>query len=231
MKDKTYGPRVIVNAISCYNLGNTLKESVRLTNKRFKVNVTKSSVHRWLMEFKDMCTYHKIRAMVLRDYEKGKIIFSKTFEHKGLSYNFKYHRGKLDILGNSDGLSTLREYINGFEMGCPVKFFEEDERCSPLMIDIKNKREGRYNNACRLADFALKSCRSNRERHSIVENFMLINDSSTIACGVPVWLWEKNLDLGICGHIDILQIRNNKVYVLDFKPNNLTSFGYFKNKF
>ncbi len=68
------------------------------------------------------------------------------------------------------------------------------------------------------ADFALKSCRNNRERHSVVENFMLINDSSTVACEVPVWLWEKNLNAGINGHVDVLQVRNDKIYILDFKP-------------
>ena len=47
---------------------------------------------------------------------------------------------------------------------------------------------------------------------------MLINDSSTVACEVPVWLWEKNLDLGIAGHIDLLQVRNGFIFVLDFKP-------------
>jgi len=43
-------------------------------------------------------------------------------------------------------------------------------------------------------------------------------DSSTIACEVPIWLWEKNLDLGISGHIDLLQIRQDKIFILDFKP-------------
>jgi len=48
---------------------------------------------------------------------------------------------------------------------------------------------------------------------------MLINDIVTIACEVPVWLWEKNLDAGIFGHIDILQVRNDQVYILDYKPD------------
>jgi len=46
---------------------------------------------------------------------------------------------------------------------------------------------------------------------------MLINDFSTIVTEVPVRFWEKNLDLGICGHIDLLQ-KNNRIYVMDFKP-------------
>ena len=87
-----------------------------------------------------------------------------------------------------------------------------------LKIDVKIKKEGRYNNACMLADLALKSCSTNYQRHLAVENFMLINDSSTIACEVPIWFWEKNLNIGINGHIDILQVRQNKIFILDFKP-------------
>ena len=48
---------------------------------------------------------------------------------------------------------------------------------------------------------------------------MLVNDSSTIVCELPVWFWDKNMDLGVCGHVDILQIRQGRIYVLDFKPN------------
>jgi len=219
LSNKTYGPKVITNAITSYNLGNTLDESAKLVNRRFKVSTTKSSIHRWIEEFRDICTYHKLRATVLKNYGKGKgILFSKTFEHNGLAYNFRYHKPKLEIFCNGNGFSSLTEYIKGFEHGCPVRFFEEDDRCSQLRIDVKIKKEGRYNLACRLADFALKSCSSNRERHSIVENFMLVNDSSTIATEVPVWFWEKNLDVGICGHIDLLQARQGKIFVLDFKP-------------
>jgi len=47
---------------------------------------------------------------------------------------------------------------------------------------------------------------------------MLTNNSSTISIEVPVWFWEKNLNIGISGHIDILQIRQGKIFILDFKP-------------
>lgn len=69
-----------------------------------------------------------------------------------------------------------------------------------------------------MAELALKAAKANKERHSLVEKFMLVNDNVTVASEVPVWLWEKNLDLGIAGHIDLLQIRDGLVYVLDFKP-------------
>jgi len=214
---KTYGPKVIVSALNCYNLGNTLDESAKLTNKRFKVKVSKSSVSQWLKEFSKICTYNKLRGKVLKKYSK-EILVSKTFTHNGLAYNFKYHMPKLDMLC-SDRFQSLQRYIMNFSRkGCPQFFDDIENRCSQIDIKIKIKKEVKYNNACILADLALKSCSVNSRRHLTVEDFMLINDSSTIGCEVPVWFWEKNLNIAINGHIDILQIRQGKIFILDFKP-------------
>jgi transposase-like protein len=214
---KTYGPKVISSAISYYNLGNTLEESAKLTNRRFKVKVSKSSVSQWLKEFRDICTYHKLRTDVIKNYQK-EILVSKTFLHNDLAYNFRYHKPKLEMLCNERGFSPLIGYLKRFEKGCPSFFDDIENRCSQTELAVRIEKETRYNNACRMADIALKSCNINSQRHSAVENFMLINDSSTIACEVPVWLWEKNLDMGVAGHIDALQIRQGKVFILDFKP-------------
>ena len=102
---------------------------------------------------------------------------------------------------------------------CPSDIFKENERCSQIILDVRIKKEEYYNQACKLAGLGLQACIRNKERHNKVEEFMLINDSSTIACEVPVWFWDKKLDLGICGHIDILQIRRGEIFVLDFKPD------------
>ena len=62
---------------------------------------------------------------------------------------------------------------------------------------------------------------------------MITNDSTTIACEVPVYLTnddikyfqKRNFNLNldgygtpITGHIDILQIRNGLMHILDYKP-------------
>ena len=60
---------------------------------------------------------------------------------------------------------------------------------------------------------------------------MLINDASTVAVEVPVYLTpedigyfrNRGLDLNlpasvITGHIDFVQIRDGSVYILDYKP-------------
>ena len=75
---------------------------------------------------------------------------------------------------------------------------------------------------------------TNKQRHEAIQNFFLINDSTTIATEVPIYL--TNWDAGyyknqkgfifplnsyktpITGHIDILQIRNGLIHILDYKP-------------
>ena len=52
---------------------------------------------------------------------------------------------------------------------------------------------------------------------------MLINDTATVATEVPVYLYPNesprlNLKEPLCGHIDVLQIRYDKVWILDYKP-------------
>ena len=52
---------------------------------------------------------------------------------------------------------------------------------------------------------------------------MLANDSATIAVEVPVYLFpDEAPDLKLAdvltGHIDVLQVRSGKVWILDYKP-------------
>ena len=216
LKEKTYSPQVVTAAITQYNLGSTLEKSALYVNRRFKAKVSKSSVHSWIKEFSNICTYEKLRPKVMKKY-KGKIIFESSFQHSGLTYNFRYHLPKVEMLCTR--FHSLARYLQEMKSRCPSDIFKENQRCSQLQIDVEiERKEGMHNNACKLAGLALKACTENRERHNVVENFMLITDSSTIACEVPVWFWDKKLDMGICGHIDILQIRQGKIFVLDFKP-------------
>ncbi len=218
LKNKTYSPNVITDAISYYNLGNTIDETVKTLNRKYKIKVSTSSVHSWIEQYSKICSYKKIRSKLLRNYKnKAEIIETYSFKHVGLTYNFMYHKPKLEMLCKS--FLSLHRFIIKMKDECPNDFFNESNRCSQLKLDINVRKEGRYNQACRLAGISLKACISNSKRHGIVENFMLINDSSTIACEVPVWFWEKYLDLGVCGHIDILQIRRGNIYILDYKPN------------
>lgn len=217
LKHKIYSPKIILQAISYYNLSNTLGQTSKLINKQFKIKVSKSTINNWLKEFSGIYTYHKIKDKIAKSSE---LIKEKLFKHRGLTYNYKYHKGKLNLFYSN---KNLVNYLKNLENNFPHKFFEEDQRCSELKLfnnsnfKIKNK----YNYACKLAGLSLKAVNTSEERHRVIENFMLINDSATIAIEVPVWFWERRVEngIGICGHIDILQSRGNKIYILDYKPD------------
>lgn len=216
--NKTYPPRIIYEAISNYYFGNTLKESVFLINKKFKVTVSTSSLHNWLKEYKLLTPYSKLRPDFTKNYGVQKLITKKTFEHNGLQYNFKFHNAKLNSLCKIPKLLPLNNYITNLVNGCP-DYFGKNKRCSNLKINVTTETKHFCNLACRMTSFALKAAANNKERHSLVEKFFLFNDTCTIATEIPVWFWEKSIDDGISGHIDILQVRNNKIYILDYKPN------------
>jgi len=216
LKDKTYPANVVITAINYYNLGYTIEETSRLINRRFKVKTSKSSVHNWLNEFSDVCSFQKIRKEMLKEYEKGTVVFTNSFEHQGLDYEFKYHKAKLERFASH--FPDLISYLQRFEQGCPNELFEGGKRCSQLKFSVNVKKSRGKNQACRLAKLAMRAAEENRMRHEVVEEFMLINDTATVACEVPVWYWEKKLDVGVSGHIDILQIRQGKIFILDLKP-------------
>jgi ATP-dependent exoDNAse (exonuclease V) beta subunit len=126
---------------------------------------------------------------------------------------------------------------------CPHRLFRESAKTSNRSSkhkDIFNldqvKITPRHNNtAVKNARFVLQSVANNKLRHETLQEFMLTNDSVTVAVEVPVILEKEDIDhfrkdLGfdvpleleadqvITGHIDIVQIRNGKIRILDYKP-------------
>ena len=214
IRHKIYSPRVIYNAINYYDMGDNIREVSKRINKTFKIKTSKSIVHTWIHEFQDLCPISTVRDS-FSEYES--VAFTKSFEHENLDYEFMYHQYKLDNLAR-DKFPGLFRYVKRFEKGCPDVFFEVGERCSKPIFEVKVTAKKKTNLACRMAGFAVQAAKNNYERHKMVETFMLINDKATVACEIPVWYWEKNVDNGVTGHIDVLQVRNDKVYILDYKP-------------
>ncbi len=88
--------------------------------------------------------------------------------------------------------------------------------------NVELRKRAGSNSAIECAKSALCNVRDNKARHLAVQDFMLANDEATIACEVPVYLapWEvSGMDRPLSGHIDILQIRGDRVWILDYKPN------------
>jgi len=210
----TYHPRIIYQALNHYNLGFSLKKTSNLINKQFKIKTSKTTIHSWVKKYKSLCPILSFRNLYKNSID---VVFKKSFNHENLPYEFIYHRYKLKKYALKS-FTGLVSYIQGFENGCPDEFFEIGERCSKPRFKVDVKLKSQVNLACHMADFSVNAKRNNRERHSLVENFMIINDTATVASEVPVWYWEKSIDSGFTGHIDLIQIRGGNVVILDYKP-------------
>ncbi len=227
LKHVTYPPKIIFTAISAYNRGHTKRETASILSRNYRIDVPVQTIHSWLRRYKSICTFTNLRQKYSLDPKT--VIRSKKLHHVQI-YNFKYHRLKLNLAAKK--FPELKHYINGIFDHCPNELFRKDSpRCSSLRIDIKPRKVTKYNNAPKLAEYALNLAKTNKERHEKVQDFMLINDSATIATELPVFLHPSELTkkqkktYGIklpdtlTGHIDILQVRFNQIHVLDYKPD------------
>ncbi len=155
----------------------------------------------------------------------GFLIKHVALKH-GWYYFYRLHTVKLEgLCGN--GFSNLRNYLEDTFKSCPNEFFEKGPRSSKLKIDLGIKpTEIKNHEVCQLAEQGLATAHYGTA-HSNVQMFMLQNDNKTISMEVPIWLhpnewtgFEKAFDSKdpLSGHIDVLRIEGDKVWVWDFKP-------------
>ena len=230
LKRTSYPPEIIISAISKYNLGTTIAQTKKSIYRKFKTKVPKTTIQSWLERYADICTF----TTTLRkqfDLDPNTIIRSKKFYHQQV-YEFKYHTLKINIAGKN--FPKLKSYITSIykvPYFIPETAFQTGPRCSEMRINIRPVKITKNNNAPKIAELAQTLAKTNHDRHSQVENFFLINDTATIAIEVPVYLkpneltikersnYSINLKEPLSGHIDIIQVRYNKVHILDYKPD------------
>ncbi len=132
---------------------------------------------------------------------------------------------KLNIKGKQ--FPQLKQYINSMLKDPKDYLFQSKDvlRCSELAntIDLPkpNIRSIKDSTACRMTDLALELARTKKERHEKVEEFFLVNDSATVAVEVPVYQTEAESGFKepLTGHVDLIQVRGNRIHILDYKPD------------
>jgi transposase-like protein len=132
-----------------------------------------------------------------------------------------------DHKGQTAPDDNLSENSAGFSQTAAMRSSKSRFEVLPLA------RIEKQNLANDLAALGLLLARKNRERHPAVQDFMLANDSCTVACEVPVYLTAEEIAYykskgffvtlpespkPITGHIDVVQVRNGMVHLLDYKP-------------
>ncbi len=251
--EKTFPLRTILNAISLYNKGHSQAQTTELLNRRLHARPSQKTISNWLGEYGAVCTFAKLRAGAVKLFGPKEIIESHEFMHNSLPYKFMVHRAKMEILfrdvrynNKFSDIARLEKPLKEYFAKIPSEKFphyifapkgdeEKLDRSSQIGFEtLEFVRRDKSNFANKLCSLALNLARSNRERHGAVQEFMLTNDSSTVACEVPVYLTNDDIDYfrnrgfkmpfpqgqktPITGHIDVVQVRNGQIHILDYKP-------------
>ncbi len=249
-KGKTYPLKVILDAITLYNRFYPLEEAAQGVSEKYGLSVSPQTIANWLKDFAEYLPFLRMRDFIEKKYDRRDILVESKMFH-GQIYDFKYHRAKTDLLINDDfknyKFQPLQEFLELVTAECPHSIFKETEQRASTYKDIFNLEQvkiiPRNNLAVKNTRLVMQTVANNKLRHQVLQEFMLINDSVTVATEVPVLMDEDDIrhyqnELGfevpanmtnrtngtnetgvITGHIDLLQIRNGAIHILDYKPS------------
>ena len=239
-KGKTYPLKVILDAISLYNRFNSMEEAAKQVSEKYGLKVSFQNIPNWLRDFQQYLPFLRMRGFIEKKYDKRDILVESKMFH-GQIYDYKYHRAKTDCLIDDDfknyKFRPLQEFLELVTAECPHSIFKETEKRASQYKGLFNldgvKITPRNNLAVRNTRLVMQTVANNKLRHEVLQEFMLVNDSVTVATEVPVLLDEDDIrhyqsELGfkvplelklITGHIDLLQVRNGAIHILDYKPS------------
>ena len=193
-KNKTYTPRVIIETVSTYNLGNSVSETQRLIRKRLHVEIPEGTIRSWIRAHKPFTAYARLRSEGRRLFNPEEMIRSFLLNHRQV-YRFQVHRAKLELSFENTynrHLASVQKHLEAVGEEFPHAMFQSTEHRSskfPTTVAIPITRKENY--ATRLATLVLPAAISNKKRHETLQRFMLVNDSATIAVEIPVYLTKR----------------------------------------
>ncbi len=153
------------------------------------------------------------------------MIKHKSFKH-GWFYHYRVHEKKLENTCR-DKFLPLSEYLYDMFENCPQSYFEKGPRSSGLRFDVETKLETHNNHEVSKLAKEAQGFDEYKTAHTKVQVFMLNYDKNSIGAEIPIWLMPEELGCykelfndknPLTGHIDVLQIKNNKIWVWDYKP-------------
>ena len=201
-KHKSFPLQVIIDTLTLYNRLHTLDEAARQTSEKYGVGVSRQNIAGWLDDFGDYFTFtRRMRDFVARKYDRRDVLVENRLFH-GQIYDFKYHRAKTDLLIEEhfrhSRFYPLQQFLELVTAECPHQAFKESSCRASQHRDIFNldkvKIVPKNNRAVKNAGLVLQAVANNKLRHQILQEFMIVNDSVTVACEVPILLDEEDID-------------------------------------
>ena len=247
-KGKSFPLKIIIAAINAYHRFLPLEAAAETVSKRYGIAVSRQNLKNWLRDFREYLPITRLYSTIAAHYPPRRVLLEHRLLH-GQVYEFKYHRAKGElIVGGSpehDAFRPLLEFFESVPRSTPHELFR-DQRSRASTQKHKHHFpvdgvhiEPKDNAAKKIAAFVLQSVATNKLRHEALQEFMLLNDSVTVAVEVPIVLSADDVahfrdalgfeipftlepGASITGHIDFVQVRNGKIHILDYKPGAKT---------
>ena len=244
LRNKTYPIRMVLQALTLYNLGYTLGETAKRLKSKAGRAVSPTTIATWIGAHKEQTTFRRLRAEAKTIYPPTQTIRSIKLYHRQV-YAFAYHRSKLTLLRRNpqhQRFEALATFLETIPSSCPHELFRSEDdpkarasQAQPAFADINRLIINRkVNTATETAALIIPAVGSNKLRHETLQNFLLANDSSTIAIEIPLWLTEDEISAletrygielaaggaprTITGHIDFLQVATTPCTFLITNP-------------
>lgn len=130
---------------------------------------------------------------------KFDMVETTTLAHRQL-YRFRYHRPKLVLAleeYKNRGFGRLMEFLDAVSTETPHQFFSDGERMSEVRSKFDKTDmivKSKENFANQLTKFVLQGVPENKERHEVLQRFLIANDSVTVATEVPVYIRREDIE-------------------------------------
>jgi transposase-like protein len=247
-KGKSFPLKIIIAAINEYHRFRSLESAADTVTKRYGIAVSRQNLKNWLRDFREYLPITRLAPTIASEYPPRRVLLEHRLLH-GQVYEFKYHRAKAELIVRDskehDQYRPLLEYFESVPRATPDELFRDQRsRASTQKHKYRFPIDGVHiapkdNAAKKIAAFVLQSVATNKLRHETLQEFMLLNDSVTVAVEVPIVLTADDvayfrealgfaipftLERGaaITGHIDVVQLRNGMIHILDYKPGAKT---------
>ena len=242
-KHKTYPLKVIIDALTLYNRLNSLEDIPEIIKGAYGIKLSHQTISRWLKEYEQYIPFLRMREFAVKKYDKKELMEESKLFHQQI-YSFKYHRTKLDLILNEEfrhyRFKPLQEFLELVIAECPNQIFRNSNKRASEFKNIFSldqvKIVPKNNAAVKTANFVTQAISNNKMRHQILQDFMLSNDSVTVAVEIPLLMGaddirhykhelnynvpvELNDGEYVTGHADFIQVRNGSIYLMDYKPS------------
>lgn len=217
IKGKQFPWPVVLDAISYHNLGYTFPQVSQILETKLGFSPSVETVASWYEQYKPLCRFERLRPFAMKILatwrshaakrakgspngiaDKFDMVETITLAHRQL-YRFRYHRPKLVLAleeYKNRNFGRLMEYLDAISTETPHQYFQDGAR----MSEIKSKFDktdmiirGKTNFANQFTKFILQGVPHNKDRHEVLQRFLIANDSVTVATEVPVFIRREDI--------------------------------------